>query len=156
MASPDLSKFVRIVVLFDSPVDGECQAALAAANRALAATGLTWRDIVARLETAGRAAELEQVVELAVAEAVELKQRLAELEQTAGPGWVTTPIAPGAAARIAQWATSLADAAGLTAWECGFLTSLSQWRGAARPKQQQRLEEILERIRDRTGRTPPP
>jgi hypothetical protein len=142
--------------LFDSSVAGERQAALHAADRALISAGLTWRDVTARLEQADRAAELEQVAELAVAETLALKERVAELEQHAAGAWAAVPIPPSEAARAAAWATTMAAAAGLTAWEHGFLTSLAQWRSAPTAKQRERLEEIVERIRDRTERSPPP
>jgi len=50
LATKDRARLIKTVALFNSPVDGERLAALAAADRILAAAGLTWADLVKQRE----------------------------------------------------------------------------------------------------------
>jgi hypothetical protein len=121
----------------------------------LASAGMRWSDF---LDADERAATAKEVARMAIAEAVELRHRIVELEQSAGDGWTSVRVPPTKAAKIADWALGVGCAGDgwMSDWELGFLASLSRWVGPTTPKQTAHLQRIVDRIAAKTGRRPPP
>jgi hypothetical protein len=155
----------RVVVLFGiagtSAHKGEALSAIRLIDRMLRHAGMAWADLLPPYRALETATEAAKVL---LAENVELRARVEELEamtSSAGRSLTTLPQWSDAGMRdnqaVAKWVLDLHTCGSLylTDFERGFLSTVARWKGRLMPKQAPLFESIIERIRDRSGMTPP-
>jgi hypothetical protein len=152
----DLSRLGRVIALVGSAHDGEALAAARTADRLLREAGIGWGDLLApfrQLEVATEAAAL------LLAENISLKAELDQLRATgtAVALWQDVGATASNTRGSAQWALDLhrRGTVWLSTFEVDFLNTVTEWTGRLTQKQRPIFQQIMDRIVERTGQTPP-
>jgi hypothetical protein len=145
-----------LVGLLGSDHEGERANAVTLGGRMLQAVGMRWEDFV----DAYRRAEIAtEAAALLLAENTELRGELERLQSTSNAIALWQDVAaPNAAPRAAAtWALNLhhRGQVWLSSFEVAFLTTCTAWTGRLTPKMQPIFQQIMDRVVERTGSTPP-
>lgn len=155
----DLDKISRVIALVGSAHDGEAMSAARAADRMLRSAGMQWRDFIdpyRQCEIATEAAR-QLLTENNELRAENERLRAENGRSTAIAVWQEVGAPIGNTHATAQWALGLHrdGELWLTDFEVGFLQTCAGWTGRLTARQAPTFRNLIDRIVDRTGLTPP-
>jgi hypothetical protein len=153
----DREKLAKLLALTTSPNPHEAASAMRKANSLRDEAGMGWEDVLAPLRQLEIATDAASIL---LAENTALKAELDELRTngTAIAVWRDVGAATSNTRAAAKWALDLhrRELVYLTAeFEVPFLNTCARWTGPLRPKQRPIFQQILDRVVERTGLTPP-
>ena len=131
-------KLAHVLARVDSSFDAEALNAVRRANEMVKAAGMSWEQVLAVDELAVAACKKLMAERDALLE--ELGRARVEARSTPDT-WVEPLCVEEQIDRCVQFSEFL------TAWEDDFITSLAGWRPPLRPKQQARLDELVNKLR---------
>jgi hypothetical protein len=136
--SIDLPKLARVLALTTSNHDGEVLSAALHARDMVKAAGLTWQQVLGgRIDTGIDIGTYRRLL----AENKTLREQLARAESAAAHD----PGAPRTTAEKLDVCIALTE--WLNDWERDFVCNIAGWRGPLSKRQEQRLDELVSKLR---------